>query len=274
MQTHIHTGEEMQAPSAAACHPSDEVTLLRAELAAAKHQIAALEVSLAEATTAQGIFPAELAQLLSTATPSAAGTRAAQKRLWGMYSTSVLRKKPTDDEGSVCASPTRGVRELARKLRADDVLPLALTDAEEDGMDESSLASASGAEAAAEAEACEPPIEVLQARQRAARSKDNAKQVVARLRSERAARKAAALARRSSGAQKMGTAPMRRSLAPKSRRKSTVHLSVARDQQCGDEVEVEAAVAIEGTDTVMVARRPRRILTKRRVSKVLPPVRM
>merc|ERR1740120_618298 len=92
-----------------------DVVTLREELAAAKRQIEMLQ----ESVHASQAFmePLEghtrrLSLVLSAPTPNSKGLRAKQQNLWGVYSSAVTRKP----ESACCASPTRGARELAKKL--------------------------------------------------------------------------------------------------------------------------------------------------------------
>jgi len=147
--------------------------------------------------------------------------RKKSRNLWGMYSTTVLG---ADGAGSRQFSPTRGAQELGRRLRQSTAKALgevgclrplrvlALTEAPPDQVGASAVGSSASPvlEATAEedlvatlpisesderrgradsSESAEvpEPFEVLRARQRAARAREHAAQVVARAREERIA---------------------------------------------------------------------------------------
>lgn len=205
----------------------DEVTKLRQELVEAQQRAAAIKETLAAADTVGGApgliavdneAPQVAASALGNAEAGAVAGTVPRKNLWGMYAATVLCKP----RGG-CASPTRGARELGKKLREDALKesgPGTLSEASVAGSSvASSCASTMATEGDAEAsgsetpvpptlesedksvaaledvavEALEPP-EVARARERAARARDKAARVVARARVERAAAAAAAAA--------------------------------------------------------------------------------
>lgn len=135
--------------------------------------------------------------------------RKKSRNLWGMYATTVLRG---DGAGSRQASPTRGAQELGRRLRSQrqgsatalgevgasasgsSASPVSETTAEEDLVATLPISEPDDRRTRADSSETVPgaaeaplPFEVLRARQRAARAREYAAQVVARAREERVA---------------------------------------------------------------------------------------
>lgn len=169
---------------------SGEVVKLRNELAAARRRIAALQEmhgTSQVAMEAMGTMAPDLAVVLTTASPAATGIRAARKNLGALYSTTVLHRQ----QGGRCASPTRGALELGKTLRGE-IVP------SKEGLGVPSTRSCSNAMSLplmdtegkssvimGGAEALEP-LEVARVRERSARAKNRAVQVVTQVRAERA----------------------------------------------------------------------------------------
>mmetsp|Transcript_60231 Transcript_60231/g.152421 ORF Transcript_60231/g.152421 Transcript_60231/m.152421 type:complete len:369 (+) Transcript_60231:93-1199(+) len=158
-----------------------------------------------------------LALAVVTPTPSVAG--AAQRGLWGMYSSTVLQRCGSGKtQGRRCTSPTRGARELAKILRSESGSVSSLTPsgsgstnspggaAEQDPDGSSSEVHSAPSMLPLEdgvpetvSVVSEAP-EIARARERAARARENAARAVEKARAQRAAEAAAKAAAKAAAA--------------------------------------------------------------------------